>query len=274
MKLIPIIGVLFVLSGCTSIPMGVRHNEVVEGNSISYVEVRKGAPTVVFESGLGDGLGSWNEVYEATSEFASVFAYSRPGYSAGIRKVDIGGKRTADDAAALLRQLLDETKTPGPYVLVGHSIGGLYMLEFARDYPELIAGIVLVDARLPGFTEHCQMAGVNPCLPPKSAMLVSPLHVQAEIRGIRTSERNAPRPKDLGNVPVVLLAATEPPPGASREGQPVWLAVQEEFAEALPNGRLIIVEGSGHYIQRDAPEQVVDAIRETVIDTFTLTHAP
>jgi pimeloyl-ACP methyl ester carboxylesterase len=266
MKIVSILCLLVVLSGCASIPMGVRHNEIVEGNSISYVEVRKGTPTVIFESGLGDGFGSWSDVYEETSQFASVFAYSRPGYSAGFRKVAIGEKRTAEDAAALLRRILDETNTPGPYVLVGHSIGGLYMLEFARDYPELVAGMVLVDVRLPGFTERCLEAGVSPCLPPKSALLVAPLHVQAEIRGIRTSENNAPQPEDLGHIPAVFLAATEPPPGASREGQPVWLTVQREFAEAMPNGHLVIVEGSGHYIQRDAPEQVVDAIRGLVMD--------
>ena len=265
MRIALVITMLLTLAGCAAMPMGLRHNEIVDGNSMSYVQVRGEGPTVVFESGLGDGLGSWAEVYTATSKFASVFAYSRPGYAAGIRKVTVGGQRTADESATLLQRLLEKTGTPEPYILVGHSIGGLYMLEFARQNPDLVSGLVLVDARLPGFTERCLGAGISPCLPPTSAMLLSPLHVQAEIRGIRPSELNAPAPEDLGDVPTILLVATEPPAGTPANGQPIWLTVQKEYAESMQNGRLEIAEGSGHYIQRDAPDLVVDAIRELVV---------
>ncbi len=87
MKITPILLVLVALAGCSAIPMGLRYNEVVDGNSISYVSKRSSGPTVVFESGLGDGLSSWGEVYAVTGEFANVFAYSRPGYSAGIQEI-------------------------------------------------------------------------------------------------------------------------------------------------------------------------------------------
>lgn len=252
-------------SGCAAVPMGLRHNEIVDGNSISYVTTRGGAPTVVFESGLGDGLSVWGEVYSAVGAFSNVFAYSRPGYSAGISKISFGDERTARDSAELLSRLLDETDIPGPYVLVGHSIGGLYMLEFARRNPEKVAGLVLVDARLPGFTERCEEAGISPCLPPASALVMAPLHVEAEVRGIRPSERSAPAAGELGDMPAILLAATKPPPGAPRDAQRFWLAVQEDYAASMRNGRVRIAEGSGHYIQRDAPALVVEAIREMVI---------
>ena len=255
---------LFLLSGCAAIPMGPRHNTVVDGNTITYVQTNLPAPTVVFEAGLGDGLGAWADVYAATSEFANVFAYSRPGYSPGFQRPAIGRARTADRSAALLRALLRQTGAPPPYVLVGHSIGGLYVLEFARDYPALVAAMVLVDARLPGFTERCESAGLSPCMPPVSALLLAPPHIAAEIRGIRASESNAPGPAEFGNVPAILLAATKPPPGAPPGAQAIWLAVQEDYADGMSNGRFIVAEGSGHYIQRDAPSLVVRAIREAV----------
>lgn len=260
MRIALTVSLLATLAGC-ALPMGLRHNEVIDGNSITYVTARGDGPTVVFESGLGDGLAAWDEVYAATSGFASVFAYSRPGYSAGFNTASFGDERTADESAGLLRRLLEKTRAPEPYILVGHSIGGLYLLEFAQRYPDVVAGVVLVDARLPGFTERCQAAGLAPCLPPSSALLTSPLHIQAEIRGIRQSERNAPDPEELGDVPAILLAATEPPPGAPSGAQPIWLAVQKSYAESMQAGDLWVAEGSGHYIQHDQPALVVEAIR-------------
>ena len=251
------------VTACASVPMGLRHNVVVDGQSVTYVSEPAAGPTVVFESGLGDGLSSWNPVYDATSEFAGVIAYSRPGYS-GFMRPTPGRPRTADDSAAFLRQLLENTHTAPPYILVGHSIGGLYMLEFARDYPDIVAGIVLVDARLPEFTDRCEQAGVSPCSPPKHAVMLAPPHIRAEVNGMRQSELNGPQPSDIGSIPTILLAATKPPPGASAAGQPVWLRVQQDFADGLADGRLEIVDGSGHYVHRDAPDRIVAAIRELV----------
>ena len=266
-SLILTVATLSLLSACASIPMGLRHNALVDGQSVSYVEKRATGPTVIFESGLGDGLSSWGPVYDATSEFAGVFAYSRPGYAGGVWRSRSAKPRTADDAASFLKRTLEETGTPPPYVLVGHSIGGLYVLEFARDYPDLVAGLVLVDARLPEFTARCEAAGVKPCAPPALAAMMAPPHIRAELNGIAESERSGPVPDDIGGIPSILLAATQPPPGASLDGQPVWLQVQREFAESMADGRLEIAQGSGHYIQKDAPELVISAIRELVLQS-------
>ena len=252
------------VSGCAMLPMGVMHQTAIEGESVTYMMSPSEAPTVVFEAGLGSNATVWSDVYGDVEEFAGVFAYNRPGYASGFRAVELDGERTAAESARLLRQVLAKSRVPAPYILVGHSIGGLYVLKFADMYPELVAGLVLVDARLPGFTEECIEAAVGPCLPPKSAALLAPPHVAAELRGIRASEAGAPSAEDLGEVPAVLLAATKPPPGASDATQPIWLGVQKDYADAMINGRLMIAEGSGHFIQNDAPQYVIEAIRSLV----------
>ena len=255
-----------VVSGCVTQSMGPRQDTVVSGNPISYVASVGLAPTVVFESGLGDGFSVWADVYEMVQNFAGVFAYSRPGYSAGFnRQIKLGSERTADESAGLLREILTSSSIPAPYILVGHSIGGMYVLEFARDYPELVAGLVLVDARLPGFTQKCERADVaGLCQPPALLTAISPLHIAAEIRGLQSSEASAPSPKMIGNIPTILIAATQPSLGFSADTQLIWLEFQREYADALLDGHLVIAEGSAHYIQREAPELVVEEIRNLI----------
>ena len=267
MNKILVAAALLMLSSCSVMPMGVRHHVQVDGDLVSYVRSGGPTPTVVFEAGAGDDLAVWRDVYEGVSSFAGTFAYSRPGYTPGIKRIPMGAVRTADDVARQLRDTLAESGTPAPYILVGHSIGGLYVLEFARDYPDLVAGLVLVDARLPRFTERCEAESHGPCLPGKSALFLSPPHVAAEIRGIRPSEAGAPQARELRDIPTILLAATKPPPGGSVETQKIWLDVQEKFADSLSEGKLIVADGSGHYIQRDASDLVVNAILELLDDT-------
>lgn len=257
-----VVVVCLMLTSC-ALPMGLRHNSLVDGNSITYVHRSGSSPTVVFESGLGDGLSSWGNVYDAVGEFAGVFAYSRPGYSPGLSTVRVDSARTAQDAAGLLQTLLSRNGARPPYVLVGHSIGGLYVMEFARAYPDLVAGLVIVDGRIPGFTQACEAAGLSPCLPPATSALLAPPHIAAEIRGIEVSEESAPSPHEL-RMPAILLVATEAPPGAPADAQPIWLHVQKEFANALPKGSFRLAEGAGHYIQKDSPELVIESIRKLV----------
>ena len=256
--------IAILISGCAHVEMDPFYQTEVDGNAISYVTNFGEGPTVVFESGLGNDLTVWADVYAEAQRFVRVFAYSRPGYSDGHSQIKHGDVRTADQSAALLRKLLDQLNVPTPYILVGHSIGGMYALEFARAYPEVVAGLVLVDARLPGFTKKCELAQVGPCRPEGLVAAVSSAHVSAEIRGISASETSAPLPAELGDMPVTLIAATRPPRGLNRAAQDIWLGVQENYADALENGVLVRAEGTGHFIQREAPELVIEAIRHLV----------
>jgi pimeloyl-ACP methyl ester carboxylesterase len=79
------------------------------------------------------------------------------------------------------------------------------------------------------------------------------------------SEASAPTARELGDIAAILLAATQPPPGGSRDLQKVWMAVQQEFADNLSAGSFKVAEGAGHYIQEDEPQLVVDAIREVTM---------
>lgn len=99
-------------------------------------------PVVVFESGMGVGLDNWNKIIGQVSEFAPVFAYDR----AGIGKTDKAYQLpTPERVAKNLNSVLKAMKIAPPYILVGHSLGGVYVRSFAGYYPDEVAGVVFID---------------------------------------------------------------------------------------------------------------------------------
>src|SRR5205823_3156829 len=102
----------------------------------------EGQPTVLLDSGMSSTTESWTEVQPGVAAFTRVCSYDR----AGLGRSDPGpAPRTGGQMVAELHALLRNAAIPGPYVLVGHSFGGLNMQLYAGRYPEDVAGMVLVD---------------------------------------------------------------------------------------------------------------------------------
>jgi pimeloyl-ACP methyl ester carboxylesterase len=107
----------------------------------------EGSPTIILEAGLMSTNLSWMGIRRDLAESYRVVSYDR----AGLGWSDTGPMpRTAERIVDELHSLLELAAIPGPYVLVGHSFGGLTMPLFAARYPEKIAGMVLVDPVVPG----------------------------------------------------------------------------------------------------------------------------
>ena len=106
------------------------------------LEMGSGDPTVLFEAGIAATNLNWFHIQEAVARFASTASYDRCGlgWSSPCRTA-----RTPANIATELHQLLAGAGIKPPYILVGHSFGGLVMHRFALDYPEEVSGIVLVD---------------------------------------------------------------------------------------------------------------------------------
>jgi len=114
----------------------------VGGRRLHLRCVGAGAPTVVLEAGLGDDLFTWARVQDSIAGFARVCAYDRAGYGWS----DPGpAPRTSAQEVGELHALLGSAHLPPPYVLVGHSMGGLNVRLYAFRYPREVAGLVLVD---------------------------------------------------------------------------------------------------------------------------------
>jgi pimeloyl-ACP methyl ester carboxylesterase len=227
------------------------------------------APTVVFVAGLGDsGEAAWGAVWGQVARSTRACVYDR----AGLGRSDPNPKTmTYQGAADDLHALLRRGHILGPYVLVGHSLGGLLARLYAHQHPADVAAVVLVDA-----TPVDWFPTVQRLLPPA---LLSPLTHNPEGFDLRhglTSLTPLDRPGVLERRPLaVIWAPNQPPPGlppsTTQELARSWEAEQARLARLSSASRQQRVPGSGHYLQRDRPKLVVAWIDDVL---RTLQRAP
>ena len=163
-----------------------------------------------------------------------------------------------------LHALLEATKEPPPYVMVGQSIGGLLVRLYADAYPDEVAGVVLVDpTHESGVLGSGRYGGMVRRLTCRSGRRLSGRGVQATY----LARQRVPQP--LGQRPLIVLAAgkrSAPPPGVPQDQ---WTAIRDELDELVKdlqglsaNSRFVRVDDSGHAIHRDNPAGVAQAVRD------------
>lgn len=277
--------------------------------------IGEGSPTVIFDSGLGDGTKAWGLVLPQVAQQTRACAYDRAGLGFSDGTEDPG---TSENAVRDLRRLLQAAAIHGPYVLVGHSYGGMNVRLFAAMHPSEVAGLVLVD---PSHEDLGRDIGaldpesdrrhwnyveeLGACLHAEPGDLVAgsklfslcvagpvprysdainavemergaqPARMHAWISEMthvwsESADQVRRSPRDLGDIPIVVLTKEPSPPTATETPElraaknAVWLRLHEEIAAMSSRGRRLTVENSGHYIQLDRPEVVVNAIREVL----------
>jgi pimeloyl-ACP methyl ester carboxylesterase len=218
---------------------------------VRRVEAGAGEPAVVLDAG-GNGVAeSWQRVTRLLAPHMRVAAYDRAGLGGsgpapGLVTID----RMIGDLASVITGL-----AAGPCVLAGHSWGGVLVQLLAFRRPDLVAGLVLVD---PG---HEEMERLLP-LPLRWGWRImrnvrpdelhdDPAVTLAALREMRAAARPFP------DVPVVVLSAAR---GFPRRFRARWTRLQARLAAAAPQGRHVVVDGTGHQIPRDRPDAVASAV--------------
>jgi pimeloyl-ACP methyl ester carboxylesterase len=230
------------------------------------------SPTVVFEGGL---TTDWYQLQNQLSGFTRVCSWDHPN-GPWSRSDPAPTPRTARDYVADLHTLLRTARVPGPYVLAGHSNGGLFTQLYASTHPRQVAGLVLIDAVHPAYHQR-RLAMLRPLVPPEvwqvlrqQAMAVDHRLIDPERVDIWTSERQtrqALRRSPLRPMPLIVLAHGHPEdPDAAfvEQDERLWRQLQRELAHLVPGGRLVVATNSGHDIQHQQPELVLDAIGDVV----------
>ncbi len=219
-----------------------------------------GPVTVVFESGLGDTREVWRSVQlSVANQCARTVSYTRRGYGVGS---DIYGPRDAERIVAELRMRLQEAGVAPPYVLVGHSLGGLYMQYFARRYPAEVKGLVLVDSMHSNQLNRVktEAPGVYRMMSVVTVLMGGAM--RREFASIPLTAAEVQALPEVEHLPTIVLSSTQPALGERPAFRALLAQLQNELAETYVARRHEFVANSGHYVQRDQPKAVVDAARE------------
>jgi pimeloyl-ACP methyl ester carboxylesterase len=244
--------------------------DIGDGRRLYLSCVGAGSPTVVLEAGHNDPAGPWFAIERAIAPFARVCSYDRAN-TAGGASDPAPTPRTGADVVADLHALLTVAGVPGPYVLVGHSLGGHFARLYAGAYPDEVAGLVLVDPSHEDQDVRLE-ALLGPELYAQSQPYVAGLNIEGiDTTATHTEVREARAATALRPIPLVVVSAGQPVDPASFP--PDWpVAAYEEMRRELvadlaglvPNARHVVAEQSGHYVHQSQPDLVVDAIRQVV----------
>ncbi|MFO0598716.1 MAG: alpha/beta hydrolase [Myxococcaceae bacterium] len=257
----------------------------------------EGEPTVVFESGIDTGGAlAWSKVHDAVAKVTRACAYSRAGLMWSEPSADV---RDAKHIADELHALLAKAGVARPVVLVGHSLGGVFAMTFTAQYPEEVAGVVLVDASHPEMKQRMNAAGLElhePLLPLQIARALARTGVVrvvvgdedaeaafvpgslgamvSEIEAADTSLAQASALRGFGDRPLFVLTAgklsdefaaqAQLSPQQSAVFQQQWRKLQDEQASWSTRSQHVVVADTAHDIHRDRPEEVIAAVKWVV----------
>ena len=257
----------------------------------------EGSPVVILDSGLGDSYISWKKVQPGIAKITRVCSYDR----AGLGYSDSSPHpRTSKVMAEELHTLLHNAGIATPYILVGHSMGGYDVRLFANSYRNEVAGMVLVDASHPGQEKRFPQAlndldktwvreqefltfstpvgiprlmgfcGNDAEVRAADCNFNSEREGLAELKGFSQSAAQAAESGSLGDLPLAVLShdPTTPQPDLPADlEKPVndaWEQMQDELAHLSTGSTHVIAKNSGHYIQLDRADLVIEEVRQVV----------
>lgn len=224
-----------------------------------------GSPTIVFETGLGAESREWAQVAALLADANATLVYDRLNRGDSDR---VDGPRTSAQMAADLRMVLDAAGAAPPYILVGHSFGAHVVLAFADGAAD-VAGVVLVEP-----THPLQFDTFGPNMPPGE---MREFWTRGWLRTDTTAE-HIDLPASfaitdrvrLGRVPLHVLVA-EPMAQFGVQAQQAWVDLASQWLAMASDATLQVAAGSGHFVQRERPDVIVEAIQSLLARSGTRT---
>lgn len=241
-----------------------KEQNYINGYKMFSKNFINGSPTVLFESGMGDSSEIWNDIQNKISLLTSTFSYDR----AGIGKSDSTLiPRTCLDIVQDLSKLLTKVPVKPPFILVGHSFGGLVSRLFASIYPNLIVGMILVDAA-PEYKEIAYEKVLPSKLISSNRKYYNDPMLNVEKIDKVQSYNQIDTNKCVFDFPLTViirgLQDNYDKDWPNQEILEVEQKLQVDFKNLSTKSKIIIANNSGHYIQNDEPELIIEAIVEMV----------
>ncbi|QGZ61673.1 alpha/beta fold hydrolase [Paraburkholderia acidisoli] len=248
----------------------------IGGRRLAYRASGAGSPSVVLETGLGAESAGWQAVQTALEGAHRVFRYDRAGRG---QSEPAPTPRNLAQIVDDLSALLDAAHIPAPYLLVGHSFGALIVRSFAHRYPQTVCGMVLVEPM-----HEVQFERLGPAFPAASADDSAALSRMRDLwttgwRDPATTPESIDFPASFRmareaalpeGLPLTVLTA-----GSFRNAsmfaqeqrlamQETWEQMHAEWLTLSACSKAVSVPGSEHFVQRDAPEAIVEEIEAMV----------
>lgn len=234
----------------------------LDGHRVEVQCARRPGPVIVLINGAGGPLDGWMRVWGPLTELGTVVAWNRPGIGASEPpRVD----QTSEAVTRQLLALLAALAIPGPYVLVGHSMGGLHALHFARSHPTYAAAVVLLEATAPqdmaAMAEHA-----SPLQRGMQALIDRfwPPHPHSEVVHTRASAAQLLRLPPFPPIPLAVVTGMRPAlawltPSSQRTAR---FEHQNALVQLSPLGSHVLAHRSGHFPQLSEPALVVQVISD------------
>jgi pimeloyl-ACP methyl ester carboxylesterase len=283
--IVAILLVLLVLPACSRGEGGEMDEMVSVGTHRLHIRcIGEGRPTVVIDTGVGDTSARWASIQAELAQVTRTCTYDRAGYG-GSEPGPL--PRHSERAADELKHLLENAGVRGPYVLVGHSLGGLNVQVFADRYPERVSGLILLDPSPLDFIAGQAFSELYHMLEQQSAELqwaaeAARQDTSAEAQAkasyleavasehaalIGESAAQVAAIASFGDLPLVVIGSGVPNPAFGEEAaafQRFWIEQNQALATKSTNGTFLLVEESGHHLEQDAPDTVVHVIGEMI----------
>jgi pimeloyl-ACP methyl ester carboxylesterase len=243
-----------------------------------------GGPVVVIDPGMGTRAEEWYSLQDSLATWTRVVVYDRAGYGSSDRGPL---PRSSLQEVAELKSLLDTQDILGPYVMVGHSLGGLNVQVFADRNPDLVEGLVLLDppplawitgegfpelrnmadamtAEWQGIADRGRMSG-DATERAEAAFFEMMASEHREMFG--ESGRLAADITSFGHLPMTVIASGMPNPAfgeVAEEYQGFWVDQSRRLAEKSSEGEFVVARESSHMLHRDVPQLVLSRILAVV----------
>ena len=237
--------------------------------AVQMAALGTGRYTVIFESGFGTDLRAWRKVAPEVAKVARVVTYSRAGHGGSDTRPEA---RTIAQNTTELEQLIAAAKLAPPFILVGHSYGGLLVRSYAARHPDQVAGMVFVDpsderlnpalraldAERAAADDRKFAAIVPPKFQPELALL-QPVLDSGELA----------LPGKLPDVPAIVLTSTQVASEPmffveTKEALAIKRDLHAGFLRQFRDGSQVLTEKSGHNIQLEEPELVTAAVQKVI----------
>ena len=234
---------------------------------LTYMLSGAGAPPILLFSGAGVSLQGWQPLYPGIERLGRVFGWNRFGMQGSDPPRE---RQTGARVLGALRELLGYAGLEPPYVLVAHSLGGLFANLYARLYPQEVAAVLFLEATHPDDHAALQQHEMQ-LVRMLGRMLVLPQvffrrNVHSELACVEDTVREIASAGDFPDVPVRVITGGLTPrawlmsPGAVGAKR----ANQQALARLSPLGEQVIAQRSGHFPQLTEPWLVLRELRELV----------